>query len=169
MTKWFQTKEGGAVADKIKLKMPIFGDLFNKLYMARFCRTGQTLMASGVPMLEMMRVTARAVDNVHVEAAIFRASEKVKGGKGLSMALKDEPVFLSLVPQMLKIGEQSGSIDKMMDKAATYYEDELDSKIKTISTTIEPILMVFLALVVGGIVGAILVPVYNLASESIAT
>ena len=70
---------------------------------------------------------------------------------------------------MLKIGEQSGSIDKMMDKAATYYEDELDSKIKTISTTIEPILMVFLALVVGGIVGAILVPVYNLASESIAT
>jgi type IV pilus assembly protein PilC len=169
LTKWFQTKEGGAVADKIKLKMPIFGDLFNKLYMARFCRTGQTLMASGVPMLEMMRVTARAVDNVHVEAAIFRASEKVKGGKGLSMALKDEPVFLSLVPQMLKIGEQSGSIDKMMDKAATYYEDELDSKIKTISTTIEPILMVFLALVVGGIVGAILVPVYNLASESIAT
>jgi type IV pilus assembly protein PilC len=167
--KWFQTKEGGTVADKIKLKMPIFGDLFTKLYMARFCRTGQTLMASGVPMLEMMRITARAVDNVHVEAAIGRASEKVKGGKGLSGALKDETVFLSLVPQMLKIGEQSGSIDKMMDKAATYYEDELDSKIKTISTTIEPILMVFLAIVVGGIVGAILVPVYNLASESIAT
>ena len=167
--KWFQTKEGGAVADKMKLKMPIFGDLFTKLYMARFCRTGQTLMASGVPMLEMMRVTARAVDNVHVEAAIARASEKVKGGKGLSTALKDETVFLSLVPQMLKIGEQSGAIDKMMDKAATYYEDELDAKIKTISTTIEPILMVFLALVVGGIVGAILVPVYNLASESIAT
>lgn len=167
--KWFRTKEGGAVADRIKLKMPLFGDLFTKLYMARFCRTGQTLMASGVPMLEMMRVTSRAVDNVHIESAIGRASEKVKGGKGLSKALKDEPLFLSLVPQMLRIGEQSGSIDKMMDKAATYYEDELDSKIKTISTTIEPVLMVFLALVVGGIVGAILVPVYNLASESIAT
>ncbi|MBP7837078.1 type II secretion system F family protein [Candidatus Saccharibacteria bacterium] len=167
--KWFQTKEGGVVADRIKLKMPIFGDLFTKLYMARFCRTGQTLMASGVPMLQMMRITSRAVDNVHVESAIARASEKVKGGKGLSSALKDETVFLSLVPQMLKIGEQSGSIDKMMDKAATYYEDELDAKIKTISTTIEPILMVFLAIVVGGIVGAILVPVYNLASESIAT
>lgn len=167
--KWFRTKEGGAVADRIKLEMPIFGDLFTKLYMARFCRTGQTLMSSGVPMLEMMRITSRAVDNVHVESAIGRASEKVKGGKGLSTALKDETVFLSLVPQMLKIGEQSGAIDKMMDKAATYYEDELDAKIKTISTTIEPILMVFLALVVGGIVGAILVPVYNLASESIAT
>ncbi len=167
--RWLKTKEGIKVADKFKLKVPLFGDLFTKLYMARFCRTGQTLMASGVPMLEMMRITSRAVDNVHVESAIERASEKVKGGKGLSVALKAEPIFLPLVPQMLKIGEQSGSIDKMMDKAATYYEDELDAKIKTISTIIEPVLMVALALVVGSIVGAILVPVYNLASESIAT
>lgn len=169
LTKWLKTKQGTLVFDKFKLKVPLFGDLFRKLYMARFCRTGQTLMASGVPMLEMMRITARAVDNVHVAAAVDRAAEKVKGGKGLSTALKDEAVFLSLVPQMLKIGEQSGSIDKMMDKAATYYEDELEAKIKTISTTIEPILMVVLAVVVGGIVGAILVPVYNLASENIAT
>lgn len=168
LRKWLKTEQGGQVADRIKLKIPLFGDLFTKLYMARFCRTGQTLMASGVPMLEMLRITARAVDNVHVESAIARAAEKVKGGKGLSIALKDETVFLALVPQMLKIGEQSGSIDKMMDKAATYYENELDQKIKTISTTIEPILMVVLAVVVGGIVGAILVPVYNLASENIA-
>lgn len=168
LRKWFKTKEGGAVADKIKLKVPLFGDLFIKLYMARFCRTGQTLMASGVPMLEMLRITSRAVDNVHVESAINRASEKVKGGKGLSLALKNEEVFLSLVPQMIKIGEQSGAIDKMMDKAATYYENELDNKIKAISTTIEPVLMVVLAIVVGGIVGAILVPVYSLASENIA-
>lgn len=168
VSKWLKTKQGSNVSDRLKLKIPLFGDLFTKLYMARFCRTGQTLMASGVPMLEMMRITGRAVDNIHIEDAIDRASEKVKGGKGLSMALKDEPVFLSLVPQMIKIGEQSGSIDHMMDKAATYYEDELDSKIKTISTTIEPILMVVLAVVVGGIVGAILVPVYNLASENIA-
>ncbi len=166
--KWLRTKEGGEVADRVKLKVPLFGDLFTKLYMARFCRTGQTLMASGVPMLEMLRITSKAVDNSQVEAAISRASDKVKGGKGLSVALKDETVFLALVPQMLKIGEQSGSIDKMMDKAATYYENELDQKIKTISTTIEPILMVVLAVVVGGIVGAILVPVYNLASENIA-
>ncbi len=167
--KWFKTRSGQVFADKLKLKIPLFGDLFRKLYMARFCRTGQTLMASGVPMLEMLRITAKAVDNIHVESAIARSAEKVKGGKGLSVALKDEEVFLALVPQMLKIGEQSGSIDKMMDKAATYYEDELDNKIKTISTTIEPVLMVVLAVVVGGIVGAILVPVYSLASESIAS
>lgn len=168
LRKWLKTKSGVDVADRAKLKIPLFGDLFSKLYMARFCRTGQTLMASGVPMLEMLRITANAVDNVHIEDAIDRSAEKVKGGKGLSVSLKDESVFLPLVPQMIKIGEQSGSMDKMMDKAATYYENELDTKIKTISTTIEPILMVVLAVVVGGIVGAILVPVYSLASESIA-
>ncbi len=168
-SKWLQTKTGEAFADKFKMKVPLFGKLFSKLYMARFCRTGQTLMASGVPMLEMLRITSRAVDNVHVQAAIGRAAEKVKGGKALSSALKVEPAtFLPLVPQMLNVGEKSGSIDAMMDKAATYYEDELDNQIKTISTTIEPILMVLLAVVVGGIVLAILVPVYNLAGDSLS-
>ena len=166
--KWLQTDSGIEFADKFKLKVPMFGDLFQKLYMARFCRTGQTLMASGVQMLEMMRITSKAVDNVHVARAIERASQKVKGGKALSASLKAEPVFLPLVPQMLKVGEQSGAMDKMMDKAATYYENELDNKIKAISTTIEPILMILLAVVVGGIVLSILVPVYGLASENIA-
>lgn len=164
---WLKTSGGTLFADKVKLEMPLFGDLYTKLYMARFSRTGQTLIASGVQMLEMLRITARAVDNVHVAKAITRAGEKVKGGKPLSESLKAEDVFLSLVPQMIKVGEQSGSIDKMMGKSASYYENELDNKIKTISTTIEPILMVLLAIVVGGIVLAILVPVYNLASENL--
>lgn len=168
--RWLRTGPGEAFADKAKMRIPLFGDLFMKLYMARFCRTGQTLMASGVPMLEMLRITSRAVDNIHIEASVKRASEKVKGGKALSESLKSEATtFLPLVPQMIKVGEQSGSIDTMMDKAATYYEDELDTKIKTISTTIEPVLMVLLAIVVGGIVLAILLPVYNLASENLGT
>jgi len=168
LNKWFKTRSGQIVADNIKIKMPLFGDLFQKLYMARFCRTGQTLMQTGVPMLEMLRITARAVDNMHVESAISRAAEKVKGGKALSLALSHEPTFLALVPQMIKIGEQSGAIDQMMDKAAVYYENELDTKIKTISTIIEPVLMVFLALVVGGIVLSILVPVYGLVGENLS-
>lgn len=168
LSKWFKTKSGQIVADNLKLKMPLFGDLFQKLYMARFCRTGETLMKTGVPMLEMLRITARAVDNIHVESAIARAAEKVKGGKALSLALSKEPTFLALVPQMIKIGEQSGAIDKLMDKSATYYENELDTKIKTISTIIEPVLMVFLAIVVGGIVLAILVPVYGLVGENLS-
>lgn len=169
LAKWFKTKAGQSVADSIKLRLPLFGDLFTKLYMARFCRTGQTLMASGVPMLEMLRITSRAVDNVHIESGIARAAEKVKGGKALSEGLKAEETFLPLVPQMLKVGEQSGAIDKMMDKAATYYENELEVKIKTISTTIEPVLMVVLAIVIGGIVGAILVPVYNLVGTNLGS
>ena len=169
LIRWSRTQSGEFVIDKFKMKVPLFGDLFTKLYMARFCRTGETLMASGVMMLEMLRITAQAVDNVHVARSIANAAVKVKGGKALSLALKAETeTFLSLVPQMISVGEQSGAIDKMMDKAATYYEQELDNKIKTISTTIEPVLMVVLAIVVGGIVLAILLPVYSLARESIA-
>lgn len=168
LSRWVKTKSGKTTADALKMRVPLFGDLFRKLYMARFSRTGQTLMASGVPMLEMLRITSKAVDNVHVESAIARSAEKVKGGKALSDALKaEEATFLPLVPQMLKIGEQSGTIDAMLDKAASYYETELDNKIKAISTTIEPVLMVVLAVVVGGIVLSILVPVYNLAGSSL--
>lgn len=169
LVRWSRTDGGELVVDKFKLSVPLFGDLFQKLYMARFCRTGETLMSSGVMMLETLRITAQAVDNVWVEKSIDKAAQQVKGGKALSLALKAETeTFLPLVPQMIHIGEQSGAIDKMMDKAATYYEQELDNKIKAISTTIEPILMVVLAVVVGGIVLAILLPVYNLASESVA-
>jgi type IV pilus assembly protein PilC len=168
LVRWARSESGAEVMDRLKTKIPLFGDMFTKLYMARFCRAGQTLMASGVPMLEMLRITGKAVDNKVLEAAIGRSAEKVKGGKPLSGALAPEPSFVPLVPQMIKIGEQSGSIDQMMDKAATYYENELDIKIKTISTAIEPVLMIFLAIVVGGIVLAILLPVYNLASENLS-
>lgn len=167
-SKWLRTRAGQVALDRLKLDAPVFGDLFRKLYMARFSRTGATLMQSGVPMLEMLRITSRAVNNIHVSEAIMRSAEKVKGGKALSAALFKEPTFLALVPQMLNIGEQSGAIDDMMKKTAVYYENELDTKIKNISTIIEPVLMVFLALVVGGIVLAILLPVYNLVGESIA-
>jgi type IV pilus assembly protein PilC len=167
LSRWLKTSSGIDLADRFKLNIPLFGDLFTKLYMARFSRTGQTLVASGVQLIEMLNITSRAVDNVHVARAINRASKKVQGGKALSDSLKAEEVFVPLVPQMLKVGEQSGSIDKMMGKSADYFETELDNKIKTISTTIEPVLMVVLAIVVGGIVLAILVPVYGLASESL--
>lgn len=165
--RYVETEAGRSAWDKIKMSLPLFGRLFKKLYMARFCRTGETLMASGVPMLEMMRITANAVNNVHVQADIIKASEKVKGGKALSDSLADKTTFLSLVPQMIRIGEQSGAIDKMMGKAATFYENELDNEVKTISTTIEPILMVVLAVVAGLMVAAILLPVYGLVGQNI--
>lgn len=163
LKRYVDTDAGRKMWDTFKINVPLFGTLFRKLYMARFTRTGQTLMATGVPMLEMLRIAARAVNNVPVAEAIMRAADKVKGGKSLSSALKkEEPIILTLVPQMISIGEQSGGIDKMMGKAASYYEDELDTTVRSISTAIEPILMVVLALIAGLMVLAILLPVYGL-------
>lgn len=164
--RYFQTENGRSVLDQFKMRVPLFGRLFMKLYMARFSRTGATLMASAVPMLEMIRITADAVDNVHVKASLLKAADKVKGGKALSDSLQGDENFLSLVPQMIRIGEQSGAIDKMMSKTADFYENELDNEIKAISTTIEPLLMVVLAIVAGLMVAAILLPVYGLVGQT---
>ncbi len=162
LQRWSKTENGIHTIDKIKINMPVFGVMFRKLYMARFARTGQTLLSTGVPMLQMMQITAGAIGNSMVAASIMRASDKVKGGKALSIALKDDTNILPLIPQMISIGEQSGGIDTMMGKAATFYENELDATIRAISTAIEPILMVVLAVVAGLMVAAILLPVYGL-------
>jgi type IV pilus assembly protein PilC len=142
------------------------GPLFRKMYMARFARTGATLVASGVPLLQVLEIVAVAVDNVHIQAAIGRAAEKVRGGKALSDSLTGEPTFLPLVPSMLRIGEQSGSLEQMMGKTADYYEQEVDDQVKSISTIIEPVLMVVLGIVAFVIVAAVLLPIYGLAGQS---
>lgn len=162
------TPNGKRQFDKLKLKMPMFGHLFGVLYMARFTRTGETLLMSGVPMLEMLRIAGRSVGNIPVQDALARTAEKVKSGKSLAASLKNEPLILPLVSQMISIGEQSGSVDGMMGKAATFYENELDNAIKAISTAIEPLLMVCLAVVAGGMVGAILFPIYSLVGGGAA-
>ena len=165
LRRYIETDSGRRVADTIKIRLPFFGQLFQKLYMARFTRTGQTLLATGVPMLEMLRIASRAVNNVLISDSIGRAAEKVKGGKSLSSSLKNDDNILPLVPQMIAIGEQSGGIDKMLGKAATYYENELDTTVRSISTAIEPVLMVVLAAVAGLMVAAILLPVYGLVNN----
>ena len=162
---YLKTEAGIRTKDTFKLNVPVFDTMFRKLYMARFTRTGQTLLNSGVAMLDMLRITARAVNNSIIRQGIERASEKVKGGKALSVSLKNEDYILPMVPQMIKIGEQSGKIDEMMGKCAQIYEDELDEEIKAITTTIEPVLMVVLAVVAGVMVGAIIFPIYSLVGD----
>lgn len=162
---YLKTEAGIRAKDTFKLNIPVFDAMFRKLYMARFTRTGQTLLNSGVAMLDMLRITARAVNNSVIRQGIEHASEKVKGGKALSVSLKNEDYILPMVPQMIKIGEQSGKIDEMMGKCAQIYEDELDEEIKAITTTIEPVLMVVLAVVAGVMVGAIIFPIYNLVGD----
>ncbi len=162
---YLQTEGGTKAKDTLKLNIPLFGSMFRKLYMARFTRTAQTLLKTGVPMLDTLRIAGRAVNNTIIDGAIERAAEKVKGGVALSKALQPEEYILPFVPQMISIGEQSGKVDEMMGKAAQVYEDELDEQIQAISTAIEPILMVVLAVVAGGLVGAILLPIYGLVNN----
>lgn len=166
-TKWARTGPGKEVVDRLKMKLPLIGPMFRKLYMARFARTASTLVGSGVPMLKMLSTTSSAINNVHVEASINQAAEKVKGGKSLSEALQGDPNFLDLVPNMIHIGEQSGSLQDMLSKVADYYEKEVDNQIKTISTAIEPILMITIGIVALVIVAAILLPIYSLAGKNL--
>jgi len=165
-TRYARTGPGKEVVDAFKMKAWPIGPLFMKMYMARFSRTGSTLVASGVPLLQMLEITANAVNNVHIKRSIMAASEKVRGGKSLADALANDPNFLPLVPNMLKIGEQSGSMEEMLAKAADYYEKEVDNQIATISSIIEPVMMVMLGVVAFIIVAAVLLPIYGLAGNS---
>lgn len=166
-TRWARSGPGREVIDHLKMRMPMIGPLFMKMYMARFARTGATLISSGVPLLQVLEITANAVNNVHIARAIRRASEKVKGGKSLAGTLEGDPNFLDLVPNMLSIGEKSGATEKMMTKTADYFEKEVDDQIKSISTIIEPFMMVIMGIVALGIVGAVLLPVYTISGDSI--
>jgi len=166
-TRWARTLGGKSVVDSMKLKLWPIGPLFTKVYMARFARTGTTLVASGVPLIQVLDIVSNAVNNVHLEKSIHVATEKVRGGKSLSSSLEGDPNFLELVPQMIKIGEDSGALEQMLDKTADYYEKEVDNQVKAISTIIEPMLMVVLGLVAIVIVAAILLPIYGLVGQNI--
>lgn len=165
-SRWARTLGGKRVIDKLKMRAWPIGPLFMKLYMARFARTGTTLVASGVPLIQMLEITGDAIDNVYIEDSLNAAIEKVKGGKALSEAIQGDPNFLELVPDMLSIGEQSGAIEQMLEKVADYYEKEVDTQIRNISTIIEPVLMVLLGVFAFTIVAAVLLPIYGLAGKA---
>lgn len=165
-TRWARTGPGKEVIDKLKMRAWPIGKLFMKVYMARFARTGTTLVASGVPLLQMLNITGDAVNNIHIKRSIDRAAEKVKGGKSLADSIENDPSFLPLVPNMVRIGEQSGAIEQMMAKVADYYEKEVDNEVENISSIIEPVMMVLLGIVAFMIVAAVLLPIYGLAGNS---
>lgn len=169
LSRFVKTSLGSKIIDRAKMKSWPVAPLFMELYMARFTRMGTTLVSSGVPLLQMLEITANAINNVHLEASIHRATEKVRGGKSLADAIEGDENFLPLVPNMLRIGEQSGSMEQMLAKTADYYEKELDNQIKAISTIIEPVLMVVMGIVAFIIVAAVLLPIYGLAGQNIGT
>ncbi|MBQ9484626.1 type II secretion system F family protein [Candidatus Saccharibacteria bacterium] len=159
------TPAGRKAMDSVKIHVPLFGALFRKLYVSRFARTAEMLLATGVPMLDSVKIAINATGNVVIEEEYSKALEIIKGGKALSESLKDREYMLPLVPQMASIGEESGKIDEMLGKAASVYENELDEQINSISTMIEPILMVIMAGLIGVVVGGTLLPIYSLVNR----
>ena len=160
-----RTKAGRQAMDSFKIHVPIFGGLFRKLYVSRFARTCEMMLATGVPMLDSVKISIGAVNNVIVEEEYNKALEIIKSGKPLSESLKEREYMLPLVPQMASIGEESGKIDEMLGKAAQVYENELDEQINAISTMIEPILMVIMAGLIGVVIGGTLLPIYSLVNS----
>ena len=160
-----KTTAGRKVSDTFKLHVPIFGGLFKKLYVSRFARTAEMMLATGVPMLDSIKIAIDATNNLAVEEEYSKSLEIIKSGKPLSESLRERNYMLPLVPQMASIGEESGKIDEMLGKAATVYENELDEQINNISTMIEPILMVIMAGLIGVVVGGTLLPIYSLVNS----
>jgi type IV pilus assembly protein PilC len=162
---WYGTEQGRFVIDSIVLKLPVIGLLMRKIAVARFTRTLGTLIASGVPILEGLDITARTAGNAVVERALQRVRKSLEEGKSLTEPLKDSEVFPGMVTQMISVGEQTGAMDAMLQKIADFYEDEVDAAVKDLLTALEPVMIVFLGVVVGGVVISMYLPLFTLIGK----
>jgi len=163
--RYYATYGGRRVIDRGLLKMPIFGDLFRKIAVARFCRTLATLISSGVPILDGLEITAKTAGNAIVEDAIMAVRKAVESGLTLAQPLKESGVFPSMVVQMIGVGEQTGALDAMLSKIADFYEEEVDQAVANLLTLMEPVMIVFLGVTVGGIVIAMYMPMFDLIGK----
>ncbi|MBN2136147.1 MAG: type II secretion system F family protein [Acidobacteria bacterium] len=159
---YYKTSHGHHLIDSIKLKLPVFGVMLQKMVIARFCRTMATLISSGVPLLDSLEITAKTAGNIIVEEALMYARTKVEGGSSLSEPLQDSELFPPLVTQMIQVGEQTGEIDAMISKVAEFYEDEVDIAVENLLALMEPLLIAFLGVSVGGIVVSMYLPMFSL-------
>jgi type IV pilus assembly protein PilC len=162
---WYGTPTGKYVLDSIVLKLPVLGLLMRKIAVARFTRTLGTLIASGVPILEGLDITAKTSGNAVVERALQKVRKALEEGKSLTEPLKESNVFPGMVTQMIAVGEQTGAMDAMLQKIADFYEEEVDSAVKDLLTAMEPIMIVFLGVVVGGVVISMYLPLFTLIGE----
>ena len=161
---YIQTYSGRYLFDYLKIKMPIFGQIFVKVYMARFARNLATLVAGGIPVIKALDSVADIVGNQIYRDIILDASHQVRNGKSIAVALTDKKEFPPIVAQMTQIGETTGKLQDILEKLAGFYEKEVETSLRTLTTLIEPIIMMFLGLAVAVMVAGILLPIYNLAS-----
>ena len=162
---WYGTPAGRMAIDRMLLKLPLMGILLRKIAVARFTRTLGTLISSGVPILEGLDITARTAGNAVIEKALLGVRKALESGRNLADPLKESDVFHGMVTQMIGVGEQTGAMDAMLQKIADFYEDEVDAAVKDLLSALEPMMIVFLGVVVGGIVISMYLPLFTLIGQ----
>jgi type IV pilus assembly protein PilC len=162
---YYRTEKGRRVVDATVLKAPVLGNIMRKIAVARFCRTLSTLISSGVPILDGLDITAKTAGNSVIEDAIMTTRKSIERGETISVPLKDTKVFPPMVTQMIGVGEATGALDTMLAKIADFYEEEVDTAVAGLLTLLEPIMIAVLGIVVGGIVIAMYMPIFDLISK----
>jgi type IV pilus assembly protein PilC len=163
--RYYATDGGRHAVDAISLKLPVLGMMLRKIAVARFCRTLSTLIASGVPILDGLEITARTSGNAIIEDAIMTTRKSIERGETISAPLRETAIFPSMVCQMISVGEATGALDAMLAKIADFYEEEVDQAVAGMLTLLEPIMIAFLGVVVGGIVIAMYMPIFDMISK----
>jgi type IV pilus assembly protein PilC len=157
-----QTEIGRRLIDSVKLRVPLFGLLVRKAIMARICRTLSVLLGAGIPLLEAMETTARVSGNAIIETALLTAARRMQEGGAIAETLRQTGEFPSMVVQLVATGEESGTLPVMLGRAAGYYEQQVDNTVATLSTLIEPIMIVIMGALAGGVIFALYLPIFTL-------
>jgi type IV pilus assembly protein PilC len=163
--RYYATASGRRVVDATMLRAPVLGLILRKIAVARFCRTLSTLISSGVPILDGLEITAKTSGNSVVEDAVMVTRKSIERGETISVPLKETSVFPAMVTQMIGVGEATGALDTMLAKIADFYEEEVDAAVAGLLTLLEPIMIAILGVVVGGIVIAMYMPIFDLISK----
>jgi type IV pilus assembly protein PilC len=161
---FIKTKTGRAFWDSRRIKLPIFGPIAHKVCLVRFTRTLASLVRSGVPILEVLQIVSQTVGNVVMEKAIKTAATDIERGEGISVALGKNPIFPSMIVRMLSAGEQTGNIDNMLERVSNFLDEEIETTLSGLMSLLEPMLIVFLGIVIGGMVICMFLPIFNLAN-----
>jgi type IV pilus assembly protein PilC len=162
---WFKTETGRSFYDRLKISVPVFGELTKKVYMARFARTLAMLIKASVPILLSIRIIRKTISNVHYDAAFQRIDKLVESGKSLSAAIDREPLFPPMVSQLVNLGEESGSLEEVLLEITDFYDKEVDTTSKNLSTLLEPLLLIVMGVGVAFVVAAVLGPIYGLVQN----
>jgi len=162
--KYYQTETGQIQIDTLMLKLPVFGPLIQKVAVAKFTRTLGTLLTSGVSIIDGLAITAKTAGNKVVERSIINSIDSIKEGNAICVPLRQEPIFPSMVVQMIEVGESVGRLDDMLEKIADFYDEEVDTAVEGLTALLEPMMMVFLGVSIGFIVVAMYLPIFKMAS-----